>query len=74
MKVKVILKKIVFWSFAILIGFVNPLFSFGLIILYYLPSVIDSLHSSENTVCQKSNDFDNYDLEDYSGDTLEAMK
>jgi len=35
--------KILFWVFTIGLGFVNPLISFGLIILYYLPNIIQDL-------------------------------
>ncbi len=37
------LSKILFWIFAIALGFVNPLITFGLIILYYLPRIIQDL-------------------------------
>ena len=32
--------KVLFWIFAIVLGFVNPLISVGLIVLYYLPRII----------------------------------
>ena len=35
--------KILFWTCTILLGFVNPLISVGLIILYYLPGIIQDL-------------------------------
>ena len=35
--------KIFFWVFTIALGFVNPLISFGLIILYYLPGILQDM-------------------------------
>jgi len=34
--------KVIFWIFVIALAFVNPVISFGLLILYYLPSIIKS--------------------------------
>ena len=74
--------KILFWIFTILLGFVNPLISFGLIILYYLPGIVSSLCES----CKDSRDeviYEEYteyykesthDFSQYSNDTLEEMK
>ena len=72
------ISKILFWTFTIALGFVNPLISFGLIVLYYLPEIIQS-------VCKPCDD-DSINNEewreevisqtryDYSDDTLEEMK
>jgi len=35
--------KIFFWIMVIGLAFVNPLISFGLLVLYYLPSIVSSL-------------------------------
>ena len=56
--------KILFWSVSILLGFVNPLISFGLIILYYLPSIIQEICDS----CKEK------EMNFYSEDILEDMK
>ena len=32
--------KILFWTFTILLGFVNPLISITMVVLYYLPKII----------------------------------
>ncbi|NMI82491.1 MAG: hypothetical protein EX284_05125 [Candidatus Nitrosopumilus sp. MTA1] len=59
--------KIFFWIFAIGLGFVNPLITFGLIILYYLPRIIQDLrHSCNEQVSSEMNSF--------SEDILEEMK
>lgn len=61
------IEKIFFWIFAIGLGFVNPLITFGLIILYYLPRIIQDLrHSCNEQVSSEMNSF--------SEDILEEMK
>ena len=42
------INKIIFWVFAISLGFVNPLITVGLIILYYLPGIIQDQCNSCN--------------------------
>jgi len=71
------ISKVLFWSFIIILGFVNPLISFGLIVLYYLPGIIQS-------ICEPCEDVQNagiyeeevipQNMNDYSDDTLEEMK
>ena len=58
--------KILFWSFTIGIGFVNPLFSVGLVILYYLPGIIQDMCK----VCSEQTT----DMNSFSEDVLEDMK
>ena len=61
------IEKIFFWIFAIGLGFVNPLITFGLIILYYLQRIIQDLcHSCNEQVSSEMNSF--------SEDILEEMK
>ena len=61
------LSKIFFWICTIILGFVNPLISFGLIVLYYLPGIIqDSCQTCKEEVSPKMNSF--------SDDILEEMK
>ena len=60
--------KIFFWIFAIGLGFVNPLITFGLIVLYYLPKIIQDL-------CQPCNEVQNDSgMKSFSDDILEEMK
>jgi len=61
------LSKILFWTFAIALGFVNPLISFGLIVLYYLPGIIQDL-------CQTCNEEQETEMNSFSEDVLEEMK
>jgi hypothetical protein len=48
------IQKVLFWIFTIALGFVNPLISFGLIILYYLPGIIHELCQSCKNGCQEA--------------------
>ncbi len=59
--------KILFWFFTIALGFVNPLISFGLIILYYLPGIIQS-------ACQPCKEQTVPEMNSFSEDILEDMK
>ena len=60
--------KILFWSATILLGFVNPLISVALIVLYYLPKIISDL-------IQSCGDADhNFRIKSYSDEVLEEMK
>ena len=61
------LSRIVFWTFVIILGFVNPLISFGLIVLYYLPRILQDL-------CQTCNDEQETEMNSFSDYTLEDMK
>ncbi|MCH7560802.1 MAG: hypothetical protein IIC67_05445 [Thaumarchaeota archaeon] len=61
------IKKVLFWTFTIIVGFVNPLISFGLIVLYYLPGIIQDL-------CQTCNEEQVSEMNSFSDDILEEMK
>jgi len=61
------LSKIVFWIGAIILGFVNPLISFGLIVLYYLPGILQDL-------CKPCNEEQETEMNSFSDDILEDMK
>jgi len=61
------IKKVLFWTFTIIVGFVNPLISFGLIVLYYLPVIIQEL-------CQTCNEEQVSEMNSFSDDILEEMK
>ena len=58
--------KIFFWIFAIGLGFVNPLITFGLIILYYLPRIIQDLchPCNEEQKSSRMNSFSEEIMED----------
>ncbi len=62
------ISKIFFWIFAIGSGFVNPLISVGLIILYYLPGIIQDMCKSCDEVQNNS------EMNSFSEYTMEEMK
>ncbi len=59
--------KVLFWIFTIALGFVNPLISVALVILYYLPGIIQD-------ICQPCNEEQVSEMNSYSEDVLEDMK
>ena len=61
------IKKVLFWTFTIIVGFVNPLISVALIVLYYLPEIIQDL-------CQPCNEEQETTMNSFSEDVLEEMK
>jgi len=76
------ISKILFWSFTIILGFVNPLISFGLIILYYLPGIVSSLcdeckDSRDEIIYEEYTEYfekPTHEFSQYSDDTREEMK
>jgi hypothetical protein len=63
-----LIKKILFWLFVIAVGFVNPLISVALIVLYYLPKII----SDFTMPCEPERD-ESF-MKSYSDDVIEDMK
>ncbi|MCI4431987.1 MAG: hypothetical protein JHC41_00030 [Nitrosopumilus sp.] len=70
-----------FWIFTIMLGFVSPLISFGLIFLHYLPGILHDLSQSNSN--EFSNNLDskfNYEksqssqMNSFSKDTLEESR
>ena len=61
------LSKVVFWIFTIILGFVNPLISVILVILYYLPRIIQDACNPEETL-------ESSGMKSFSDDILEDMK
>ncbi len=61
------LGKILFWTLTILLGFVNPLISVGMVVLYYLPKIIQDMG-------QPCNEEQVSEMNFYSEDVLEDMK
>ena len=55
------ISKVFFWIFTIILGFVNPLISFGLIVLYYLPDIVKELCQTCKESCQETS----YDTEEF---------
>ncbi len=63
----ILLHSTLFWISVIVLGFVNPLISFGLIILYYLPGIIQSAIQTGIKHTQE-------EMKSFSEDVLEDMK
>ncbi len=61
------IQKVLFWIFTIALGFVNPLISVGMVVLYYLPKIIQDM-------CQPCNEEQVSEMNSYSEDVLEDMK
>ncbi len=59
--------RVLFWIFTIALGFVNPLISVALVILYYLPGIIQDM-------CNPCNEEPVSEMNTYSEDVLEDMK
>ena len=63
-----VITKILYWFFTIALGFVNPIISVVMVILYYLPKVI----SDSTQTCEEIRE--NYEMKSFSDDVLEDMK
>ena len=79
---KKLIKKIFFWIFVVAVGFANPLFSIGLVVLYYAPGLIRSIcspvtASSDDLSSAEISGHDkliNSGMKSFSDYTLEKMK
>ena len=60
--------KILFWSSTILLGFISPLISVAMVVLYYLPKIISDFTQPCEEVREDSG------IKSYSDDVLEDMK
>ncbi len=60
--------KILFWTLTIGLGFVNPVISVIMVILYYLPKIIQDICQS----CSESQE--DYEINSFSKDVVEEMK
>ena len=58
------LSKVLFWILTIGLGFVNPLISVGLVILYYLPGIIQDACKPCNEEPSEMNSFSDKVLEE----------
>jgi len=68
------ISKLLFWIFTIALGFVNPLISVALVILYYLPGIIQSACNPCDQTLETREEFVTQNMDDYSDDILEEMK
>jgi len=71
--------KIIFWILAIGLGFVNPVITFVMIILYYLPGVLQSIcndgaKSDSQTVNKSESPQNHTRMKTFSDDTIEEFR
>ena len=68
--------KTLFWIMTIALGFVNPLISIALVVIYYLPKIISDACNPCSDVLEESTEdaTEDYDIKSYSDDVLEDMK
>jgi hypothetical protein len=64
--------KIVFWSLTIGLGFVNPVITFVMVLLYYLPNILCDICKECNDSVSKTGT--NKAQNEYSEDILEEFK
>ena len=60
--------KILFWMLTIGLGFVNPLISVAMVVLYYLPGIIQDICKP----CSESQE--EYEMNSFSKDVEEEMR
>ena len=63
-----VLGKFLFWSLTIGLGFVNPIISVIMVVLYYIPGIIQDICKP----CSKSQE--EYEMNSFSDDVAEEMK
>ena len=63
-----VLGKFLFWTLTIGLGFVNPLISVAMVVLYYLPGIIQDICKP----CSESQE--EYEMNSFSEDVAEEMK
>ena len=71
--------KIVFWTLTIGLGFVNPLITFVMVILYYLPGIIENIcnddtQSNSQTERKSESPQNQEQMKEFSKDILEKFK
>ena len=69
-------RKILFWCLVVTLGFVNPLLSFAMIVLYYLPRIIKSIcvERADGSASSEDERKKPSGFSEYSDETLEEMK
>ena len=71
--------KIVFWTLTIGLGFVNPLITFVMVILYYLPGIIENIcnngtESNSQTERKSESPQNQAQMKEFSKDVLEDSR
>jgi hypothetical protein len=60
--------KVLFWTLTVILGFVTPLFSVTMVVLYYLPKIIQDVTQPFNEEKTDSK------MKSFSDDVMENMK
>ncbi len=68
--------KIIFWSFTIGLGFVSPVISFVMVLLYFLPGIIPNLCNNHYNMESREgkSKTEQTRIKEYSKDTLEENR
>jgi hypothetical protein len=66
--------KILFWIFTIALGFVNPLISVALVVLYYLPGIIQSAVVPCDETTYEEYEEPKQTMNEFSDDIREKMR
>ncbi len=69
--------KILFWIFTIALGFVSPVISFVMIVLYYLPGLIQDIskNNTESACAYQPDSSQNQSkIKEFSKDVLEEFR
>jgi len=71
--------KIIFWTLTIGLGFVNPLITFVMVILYYLPGLLQDICNNNNeSNSQKERKYQSTQnqpqMKEFSDDTIEEFR
>ncbi len=70
--------KIIFWTLTIGLGFVNPLITFVMVILYYLPGLIQDICNDNESNYHKERKFqstqNHTQMKKFSKDVLEESR
>jgi len=71
--------KIIFWIFTIGLGFVNPVITFVLVILYYLPEILQDNYKNNNKSdfqreAKSESTQNKSQMKEFSDDTIEEFR
>ena len=68
--------KIIFWTLTIGLGFVNPVITFVMVILYYLPGILqDNCENNNKSDSQRDKKVQNQSqMREFSDDTIEEFR
>ena len=68
------MNKFLFWISVIILGFVSLPISFGLLVLYYLPKILQDMSVSNSKESNQDSKFNGTQIKYFSRDTLEESR